>query len=107
MNMIFSEDIVVCIISMAHIVICKIIIAPFVILIIVNACIVVGMIHIDGIVYISITRHVIFHNDLTCTSLLQYTHTRTSTSINTNDLYVYEWADLGGEGIFLPKLHSL
>ena len=50
-NMIFSEDIVVCIISMAHIVICKIIIAPFVIIIIFNACIVVGMIHIYGIVY--------------------------------------------------------
>ena len=50
------------------------------------------------------TRPVIFQNDLTCTSLLQYTptRTRTSTSINTNDLYVYEWADffLGGEGFF-------
>ena len=69
-NMIYSEYSVVCIISMAHIVTCKIIIAPFVILIIFNACIVVGMIHIDGIVYIIITRPVIFHNDLTCTSLL-------------------------------------
>ena len=75
-----------------------IIIAPFVMLIIFNACIVVGMIHIDGIVDIIVTRPVIFHNDLTCTSLLQYTHTHTQTSIsiNTNNLYVYGWAALGG-----------
>ena len=51
------------------------------------------MIHIDCIVYIIMTRFVIFHNEFTCISLLQYTHTQTSTSINTNDLYVYEWAD--------------
>ena len=101
-SMIFSEDIVVCIISMAHIVICKIIIAPFVILIIFNAC----MIHIDGIVDIIMTRPVIFHNDLACTSLLQYTprRTQTSTGINTYDLYVYEWADLGGgRDFFYPN----
>ena len=48
----------------------------------------------------------IFHNDLTCTSLLQYTHTHTSTSINTNNLclwmgYFWRGGDFKTETSFL------
>ena len=41
----------------------------------------------------------IFHNDNACTSLLQDTRT-TFTNVNTSDLYVNGWADLGGGGGF-------
>ena len=43
-------------------------------------------------------RPMIFHTDNTGTSLLQDTRT-TFTNVNTSDLYVNGWADLGGGGV--------
>ena len=47
------------------------------------------------VVDIVMSRPMIFNNDNTCTSLLQDTRT-TFTNVNTSDLYVYGWDDLGG-----------
>ena len=52
------------------------------------------------VVDIVMSRPMIFHNNNTCTSLLQDTRT-TFTNVNTSDLYVNGWADLGGLGIFV------
>ena len=47
------------------------------------------------VVDIVMSRPMIFHNDNTGTFLLQDTRT-TFTNVNTSDLYVNGWADLGG-----------
>ena len=52
------------------------------------------------VVDIVMSRPMIFHNDNTCTSLLQDTRT-TFTNVNTSDLYVNGWAELAGLGIFV------
>ena len=53
------------------------------------------------VVDIVMSRPMIFHNDNTCTSLLQDTRIPTFTNVNTSDLYVNGWADLRGLGIFV------